>query len=193
MAIRTIPPAGFVRSYRSNSAVQQEAALKAYGVKVIYNADKGETVKNARGRLRKKGELLAVYGGLRALAEKRDQVAAAVDYLRAEGFHVFDILTEECSSINGVAMMNKAWKTFNAEDRVPDLEKAKAFGALGGIAKGHNAKRGRMPKTKALKIWRDKTTYRTIAEALEHMPKWTKETANRHLGPRGDVPGRRKR
>lgn len=193
MPIRTIPPAGFVRSYRGNPAAQQEAALKAYGIKIIYNADKGETVKNARGRLRKKGELLAVYGGLRALAEQRDKVSAAVEYLRIEGFHVFDILTGECSSINGVAMMNKAWKTFNAEDRVPDLEKAKEFGALGGIAKGENAKRARMPKTKALKIWRDKKTYPTRAEALTHMPKWTLATARKYLGNRGAKPGRPKR
>lgn len=190
---QTVIPAGFVRSYRGNSASQQEQELRDYGVTTIYNADEKETPENAKGKFRRRGEVLGVYGGLRALGEKRSDVVAAVEMFREKGIVILDILTGERSDVDGVAMLSKAWKTFNAEVRVPDLEKASAYGKLGGRVKGEKAKEKRMKEAEAGRIWMNKKLHRSVSEALEHMPGWSRASAYTHLGDRDDVSGRRKK
>lgn len=182
--------AGFVRAYRGNSAEQQEAALKAYGVPGIYFAKEGHQPENALGRLRRKGELLAIAGSLRVLSEARGDIAATVDAFHSDGYAILDIITQRRSDRDGVAMLHDAFIAFNAEDRVPDLEKAAEYGALGGKAKGVSARAGRMKIAEARPIWRN-PLYATAEDALAQMWGWKKKTAYRDLGSRGTPGGRR--
>lgn len=182
--------AGFVRAYRGNSADQQDSALKAYGVPGIYYAKEKHEPENAFGRLRRRGELLAVAGGLRVLAEERGDIVATVDAFHSRGFAILDIITQRRSDRDGVSMLADAYKAFNAEDRVPDLEKAAEYGRMGGKAKGVSARAGRMKMAEAREIWRN-PLYSTAEDALAHMPGWEKKTAHRELGKRGTPAGRR--
>jgi Meiotically up-regulated gene 113 len=190
MAIDAKTQAGFVRAYRGNPADAQEEALIAYGVPKLYRAKQGEVPEDALPALRRRGEMLAVAGGLRVLAESRDDVVQIVDEFHSNGYVILDILTERRSDRDGVAMLNDAWKAINRDVRAPDPSKSAEHGRAGGLAKGVNGRSRRMSQREALAIWRN-PLYLTAGAAVALMPGWTQRMAYRILGPRETPGGRR--
>lgn len=186
--------AAFVRAYRGNNEAQQEAALLAYGVpkgKIAY-ASKCEMPEQMAHRVRGAGEALAIAGTLRVLGDRRKAIRAAVDALEANGGGVFDIITERDTRRKGVQMMDDALAWSEGEARTPDDPEARReLSRLGGLAKGKNARKGRMSKREALPYWRDASL--TVEQALQIIG-WPRALAYnkvRGLGPRGVSTGRK--
>lgn len=180
--------AGFISAYRGNSAEQQEAALVAYGVKTLYRAKAGETPLNAKSRIRRPTDCLAIAGTLRVFGDTRKLIREVTDVYVAESKIILDILTGQRSDRDGIAMFDGAWSDVNAEKRVTDPEKHKAFASDGGKARAVIYAKKRLPKNRARPIWHDGTI--NMDEALKRMC-WSRQAAYNAFGPR-DVPTGRK-
>lgn len=178
--------AGFARTFKGRSgrtAAQQVENLKAAKVRVIYEAPKETLDQAIVAHLRAPGDAIAISGGLRVLADFRIPIVEEAAKVRAKDGILIDVDTGKRSDRDGIEMLNEAVYFVNAKQRAPDPVKSAEHGAKGGRAKGVAAKRGRMSMAKARPIWRDKSL--SIAEALEQMHGWTRETAYKYLKKRG--------
>lgn len=173
-----VPATGtIVRGYAATKADKER--LAAAGVRVIYRAYDGETLDRFKMR---KGELLAVVGGLRAFGEARRDMVDAVKRVHATGAAILDLDTNLRSDRDGVEMLHRA-----LSPKGPSAEFAAEMQAKSVRVRV----KGRMDKRSALTIWRNPKF--STAEAIELMSKWTQATAYKQLGRR-DVPaGRRKK
>lgn len=182
------PQAGFISAYRGNTAEQQEAALVAYGVPKLYRAKAGETPLNAKARLRQPTDCLVIAGTLRVFGETRGAIREVTDIFAAEGKIILQIPTGRRSDRDGIAMFDEAWSDVNAELRVRNPEKHKAFASEGGRARAAVYAKKRLAKNKARPIWHDDTI--NMDEALKRMG-WSRQAAYNAFGPRDVPPGRK--
>lgn len=170
----------------------QIAALKAGGVKTIYEDDQ---LPGAIQALRGKDDVLWVHG-LRGLATSREGVIAQLDKIHDKNGSAGDITTGRLSSgRDGAKLLSEAVAAFGNERRGPGSAAAKN-GAIGGVASAKAYARGRMPIVQASLIWADKTL--SNQEALERIngdPAYPKPyslvTLYRQLGAREVMAGRR--
>lgn len=131
------------------------------------------------------GDVLATVHGLRALGEGRHEIVERLARVHRAGAVVMDIETGHKSGPGlGAEMLHAALARIHGERSIGD--RAKEMSELAHAAK---TKR-RMPKAKALLIWRDPTL--TVGDALRKMGSgWTQSTAYRQLKSRGLPIGRR--
>jgi len=163
------------RGYARNQA--EEAKLKSWGVKVVYRADKGETIGKFRMR---SGETLAVTGGLRVFGETRGLMNEAVKAIKACGAVILDIDSGLRSDTDGVEMLHTALlPPVMTPDFLAAMQKASVEARI----------KGRMPESKARRIWFDGRY--SVAEKLELMTKWSRRAAYATFGKTDAGVGRR--
>jgi hypothetical protein len=174
--------AGFISAYRGNSAEQQEAALAAAGVKVVYRAKGGEVPADAYARLRRPTDCLAIAGTLRVFGDTRKEIRSVTDDFAANGKIILNIFTGQRSDRDGIAMFDEAWGQIQGEARVSNPETHREHGANGAKVRAAGYRKRRLRKTAALKIWQDPTY--TVEEALELIG-WSRAAAYKYLKSRG--------
>ena len=131
----------------------------------------------------REGEALAVLR-LGDLGKDRFEIAERVGVIRKVGANVIEFPSKRVAG-DGVEMLNDALSRKHGAERGMTPEKAKAMAKAREAAK----RKGRMPKTQALKIWRA-SRYKSYFDALAHMPGWNKMSAYNELGPRNTGAGR---
>lgn len=168
---------GFVRTVRGSRAKDQEARLHAAGYEPIYSE-----LPDCIAALRK-GDVVAVWGGLHILSPIRRGMVEIVDEVHALGCTIVDAESGQSSAGDGVPMLGKALDAVAQEQRFGDTSKAGKRGAAKRWAKAKKPKR--TPKRQALGPWRDRRL--TIEQALAHpdMKGWNRSAAYRELGSRG--------
>ena len=162
---------GFVASEADRAKLAQASGLALHEIRT------GE-IPNMR-----KDEALAVLG-LQDLGKTRFEIAEAVAKIRAAGAHVIEYPSGRIAG-DGVGMLNDALSRHHGAQRGMTPERAAEMAKSREAAK----RKGRMPKTQAIKIWRA-SRYKSYFDALKHMPGWNKMSAYKELGPRNTGTGR---
>jgi hypothetical protein len=73
---------------------------------------------------------------------------------------------------------------WRGEAAIKTGKRASAMGKRGAEARKKSVAAARLDKEAARAIWSDEKRYPDAADALDHMPGWTRTTAWRHFGPR---------
>jgi hypothetical protein len=141
----------------------------------------GENIRDPQWKLRA-GELLAV-NGLEALGQNRQDIAAAVAWVQAQGAEVIEISTGERAG-HGVGMLNRALSRIHGTDRIKSKDAAKEMQRKGVASRTKD----RMPKEQAEPHWRNLRL--TSVQALAKMTGWSRPTAYNTFGKRDRTPGR---
>ena len=162
------------RGYARNA--KDEARLRAKGVKIIYRADKGETLGQFKMR---QGEYLGVVDGLKVFGDGKREMVAGVRKVHELGATIIDVETDKCSRRDGAEMLVDAIAPLRPSDEYKSMQAASVRERV----------KGRMDKRTALTIWRNPKL--SVGEAIELMTKWTQATAYKRLGKR-DVPAGRR-
>lgn len=180
---------GVIRHSKAFTAASQEKVLRAAGVKQIYTDQLPHAIASLR-----KGEGLYV-DGLRALGENQTRIVAELEKIHAKGGHVVDASTGRKTGLEGAVLMAEAVAALSNERR-GHHDAARLHGLAGAKASAKAKRKGRMPKSEAVIIWRDIALQNY--EALDKINaddayprKWTMPTLYKNLGKRGAYVGRR--
>lgn len=187
---------GWVRPSRRHPEAPQVKALRAAGCGAVYVAGRDVAISDFVRGLRKPknggaGDVVLVTT-LARLASSRDELNDALRAIRARGAVIVETTTGRTSSSPDdlQAMIFDAVHEIATDRRALTRKQAKAFGALGGKAKGKAAQEDRTPVTKARAAWHG-NNHMSNDEVLRlpEMRGWTEASAYRHLGKRNRMLG----
>lgn len=171
------------RAYVAKSG-EREAMAEAIGLKIV-NVKAGDVVGDHisdPGWTLRRGELLAVFG-LEAFGSKRQEIAAAVEWVQGQGADVYEIASGAVAG-KGVAMLNQALSRIHGKDRIKSADHARAMQRKAA----ENRLGPRMPDEEALQHWNNPRF--TSKQAIAKMTGWALSSAYKLLGKRQRTPGR---
>lgn len=168
-----IGPSRFL-SERKQRALLLEAKVEE---RVIYDA--GSWPEFLRGLRPERGDKaviadLRVFGSRRALMVAAEEVAACGATL----YVVEDDADIHLPTLRAVDRTLTRWRS----GYTLSSKKASKLGQRGAAARKKQIAESRLDEDVARPIWQDPVRYQTEADALAHMPGWTRTTAWRRLG-----------
>ena len=156
----------------------------------VYIEGRGAETLDAAAKACRNGHALVCARWFRPLGNNPAQINAGLAIIKKRGRAIEDAETGDRSDKDGAWMFSMTLKQIHSEKSLGD--NASEIGERGGIVRGQRLAEKRMAKKLAKPIWTS-LKYSTNREAVAHMPGWTPETANKHLGPSGRPVGRRKK
>jgi hypothetical protein len=179
---------GWTGTSRYLSERKQRAMLVTAGVEehVIYEAGNWPAfVKGLRPGDRAAVADLRIFGSRKALV-------AAVAEVEAQQAKL--VVIESGTEIHAPTLqeVDRTLTRWRGESGMKSSKRASALGQRGAAARKKQIAANRLDEAAARAIWKDTKRYPSAAEALEHMPGWTRTTAWRRLG-KGREPVKRKR
>ena len=165
---------GYVKKVNGHPVADQCEALAAAGLPddAIYH---DQTPVAALMSLRE-GDELCIAGSLRILAQNREAMREAVTTAHDAGAVIVDVTRDHRTGPgDGAQMMAEAIAEI-AQDKRRGIDPRAAARARWGDIK-------RLPVKEAHELWFSRA-HRTAADALEHMPGWSRIAAYRQFGPR---------
>jgi hypothetical protein len=125
----------------------------------------------------------AAVADLRVFGSRRGLLAAA-EAVEARGAVL--VVAETGTSIDMPTLreIDRTLHRWRGEAAIKTGKRASAMGKRGAEARKKSVAAARLDKEAARAIWSDEKRYPDAADALDHMPGWTRTTAWRHFGPR---------
>lgn len=174
---------GYVYKVKYPSVEKQRAALKKAGVELVYT-DFSEVVRSLR-----KGDVLALGGGLHILANTHDKIEFAVERIKRKGCEVLDVTTAEITTGQGVPMMARAWRYVVNMNRFgnPKLAARKSV----KVQHGELHQKRADTEAQAMDIyWNTSLSLKEVDQQLRDIG-WNIQAARRYLKKEGKMPKRK--
>lgn len=173
-------------------AKEQEAALIAAGVKVVYiEGREAETFQTCLNSLRPT-DAMAVFGTVAVFGSSRGAILSRIKEVHAHGNYVLDIETGQRSDKEGAEILDRGLKKIHGSRKMKENRKfARQIAKKGARGKLEHMRADRMPEVLAKPIWQHPKL--TIADKLGLMNPndekgepffkraWTEATARRRL------------
>lgn len=175
---------GYTTPYKFLSERKQHTILVAAGVeeRVIYGRNDWESfVRSLREGDEAVVAELQVFGSRKALGQASAQVAA-------RGAVLLAAVTETRIDPPTLSEAHRTETQWAKQRSFGTRKRAKELSDRGVKAAKEAYAAVRMDRAAAKAIWLDAKRYRSVEEALEHMPGWTRTTAWRHFRKRPEPP-----